>query len=92
MPGMQIKKVRRKRMRSYRKAKLFLWAFGVAGLVLGLVLIAVFVVLHHWRLAQLGIVYILIAGILLGVRGVLSYYDSERKRHRSVRSSPQSLS
>lgn len=85
----RIKKKRKKRMRSYRKTKLFLWAFAVASLVLGLGLAGWFGVRGNWRLARVGIVYVLVSGVLFGVRGVLAYHDNERKRRRELRSSPR---
>ena len=85
MATQRIRKVRRKNVRSYRKAKLFLWAFGSAGLALGLALIAVFGWRRNWHLAGVGVVYVLVAAILLGVRGVLVHVDDERKRRREFR-------
>jgi hypothetical protein len=91
MSTQRKRKVQRKHVRSYRKTKLFLWAFGAAGLALGLVLIAVFGWKQNWRLAGLGVVYVLVAGILFGVRGVLAHVDDERKRQRELQAhSPQS--
>ena len=75
-------KVQRTHVRSYRKTTLFLWAFGSAGLALGLVLIAVFGWKQNWPLAGVGVVYVLVAGILFGVRGLLVHVDDERKRQR----------
>jgi hypothetical protein len=85
MSTTRIRKVRRKYQRSYRKTKLFLWAFGSAGLALGLALIAVFGWQRNWHLAGVGVVYVLVAAILLGVRGVLVHVDDERKRRREFR-------
>ncbi len=86
------RKVQRKHVRSYRKAALFLWAFGAAGLALGLVLIAVFGWKQDWPLAGLGVVYVLVAGILLGVRGVLVHVDDDRKRQRESQTHSQQSS
>jgi hypothetical protein len=91
MSTTRIRKVRRKHERSYRKTKLFLWAFGSAGFALGLALIAVFGWKQNWPLTGLGVVYVLVAGILFGVRGVLAHVDDERKRQRELQAhSPQS--
>jgi len=88
MSAPRIKKVRRKQMRSYRKAKLFLWAFGSAGLGLGVVLIGWGLLTGHmfWKL---GVVYVLLAAILLGIRGILVHLDDGRKRRGSFRSGPR---
>ena len=85
----QIKKTRKKRMRSYRKAKLFLWAFAMAGLALGVALIGWFGMHGNWHLARVGVVYVLVSGVLFGIRGVLAHHDDERKRRRELRSSPR---
>jgi membrane protein implicated in regulation of membrane protease activity len=85
MSGQRKKKVRKKRMRSYRKAKLFLWAFGSAGLALGLGLFAWFGLQRNWQLAGVGFAYILVSLILFGIRGVLVHLDDDRKRRREFR-------
>jgi fatty acid desaturase len=85
----RIKKKRKKRMRSYRKAKLFLWAFAMAGLGLGVALIGWFGMRGNWHLARVGVVYVLVSGVLFGVRGVLAHHDDARKRRRELRSSPR---
>ena len=89
MSSQRIKKKRKKVMRSYRKAKLFLWAFGMAGLVLGLGLVGWFGMRGNWRLARVGVVYVLVSGVLFGIREVLAHHDDERKRRRELRSSPR---
>jgi hypothetical protein len=86
------KKVQRKHVRSYRKTALFLWAFGAAGLALGLVLIAVFGWKQNWPLAGLGFVYVLVAGILFGVGGVLVHVDDDRKQQRESQTHSQQSS
>jgi hypothetical protein len=72
-------------MRSYRKAKLFLWAFGSAGFILGVGLTGWFGLRGDWRLTGVGVFYILVSLILFGVRGVLVHLDDERKRKRAFR-------
>jgi hypothetical protein len=92
MSTQRNRKVKRKHVRSYRKTKLFLWAFGSAGLALGLALIAVFGWKRNWHLAGVGVVYVLVAAILLGVRGVLVHVDDERKRRREFQTRSQQSS
>ncbi len=89
MSKARIKKTRKKRMRSYRKAKLFLWAFAMAGLTLGLGLVGWFGLKGNWHLARVGAVYVLVSGVLFGIRGVLAHHDADRKRSRELRSSPR---
>ncbi len=79
-------------MRSYRKAKLFLWAFAMAGLMLGLGMVGWFGLKGNWQLARVGVVYVLVSGVLFGVRGVLAHHDDERKRRRELRLSPRAFS
>lgn len=70
-------------MRSYRKLKQFLWAFGVAGLGLGSLMLLWFGAHRRWKLAAWGLVYILVAVILLGIRNIIVAVDHSRKtRHR----------
>ena len=88
MTKQRIKKTLKKRMRSYRKIMQFLWAFGLAGLALGCILVGWFGIKHQWKLAVWGIVYILVAVILLCIRNMLAYLDNERKRKRNVYSGP----
>jgi len=89
MSKTRVKKTRRKQMRSYRKAKLFLWAFAMAGLALGIALIGWFGLAGNWHLTRVGVVYVLVSGILFGSRGVLAHHDDERKRRRSLRTRPR---
>ncbi len=89
MTQQRIKKVRKKRMRSYRKIMHFLWAFGIAGMILGIGLIGWFSLQHRWNIAMLGVVYSLFAAILLGIRGILSNMDNNRKRRHGVYSGPK---
>ena len=76
-------------MRSYRKTMQFLWAFGIAGLGIGAMLVIVFGLKRSWKLVLLGLSYILIASILLAIRNVLNYLDQERKRKRHIHTSPR---
>jgi hypothetical protein len=89
MSKQKTKKYRKKRMRSYRKIMHFLWAFGIAGIGLGGLLIGWFGLHRQWKMVIWGIIYILFASILLGIRGILAYLDQERKRRRQVYSGPR---
>jgi hypothetical protein len=88
MPVERIKRTRKKKMRSYRHVMLFLWAFGIAGFGLGMGLI-VWGIMADMRMAQLGVVYVLVACILVGVRGILHHRDDVRKRKHVYRTSPR---
>ncbi len=85
MSNTRIRRVRTKRVRSYRKARVFLWAFGTAGLALGLGLMAWFGLHRNWHLASVGLLYSLVALILFGIRGVLGHLDDERRRRRDFK-------
>lgn len=88
MTDKRIKKIRKKRMRSYRKIMQFLWAFGLAGLALGVILIGWSGLQCHWKMVLLGIIYALTSIILLGVRGILSHIDHDRKRRHNIHTTP----
>jgi hypothetical protein len=91
MPQKQIKRMRKKKLRSYRKLMLFLWAFGVAGVSLGVWLIG-WGIMADSGLGKLGVVYLLVAFILLGIRGVLGHLDDARRRKHVFRSSARTSS
>ena len=84
----KTKRYRKKRMRSYRKLMQILWAFGIALNGLGVVLVLLFGSQHKLKWALLGVVYILLATILFGIRNILAYIDRERKHKRHAYSSP----
>ncbi len=84
--------MRRKRMRSYRDVKHFLWAFSIAGFVIGCGLMGWFGLHGHWQLAKVGLVYVLISALLFGIRGIIEHKDAERKRRRNIRHAPRSSS
>ncbi len=84
MDAVPQKRKRRKRLPSYRRMKSFLLALGLAGLVLGVLLTVTFGVRGEWRVAEMGLVYVLLALGILGVRGLVVYYDQQRKRTRSI--------
>ena len=90
MTKQKIKKVRKKRMRSYREVMHFLWAFGIAGLILGIGIIGYFGLQRRWNVALLGVVYTLTAAIFLGIRGIISNLDQKRKQQRHIHSRPKS--
>jgi len=83
MSGQKKKRTKKKRMRSYRKLKQFLWAFGMAGLGLGVLMLGWFGIHGRWDLAAWGLVYILVSIILLSLRNIIAALDRKRKtRHR----------
>lgn len=70
-------------MRSYRKVNQMLLVFGIAGLALGITLVVFFTIKRHMFLIGVGLVYILISLLLLGIRGVLVYLGEINKRWRA---------
>jgi len=86
-------KRRRKRrkvtIRSYRKARQLLLVFGTAGMALGAGLVAVFILKNNMLLVRVGIIYMLVAGLLLGIRGVLAHLDELNKHRRAALRSGQ---
>jgi membrane protein implicated in regulation of membrane protease activity len=83
--GMPMVKKRRRRYRSVRKLNAFLLAFGLTALCLGGVLVLYFVVRGQFKWAGIGGVYVLVAGVLLGLRGVLVYQHEQRKVRHATR-------
>ncbi len=79
---MKQRRKRRVKGRSYRQVRQVLLAFGVAGAVLGLVLLAYFGYRRHFPLAAVGGIYLLVACLLLGIRGVLGHLDELRRHNR----------
>jgi len=79
---------RRKRMRSYRKLKMFLLVLSIAGFMLGVMMALVFSVLQRYKIAAVGVVYMAVAIGLYGLRGVIHYYDEQRKRKRNAFQAP----
>lgn len=75
-------KTRKIKMRSYRKTRQLLFVFGTAGLALGGGLVAFFMLKRNILLVNIGLIYILTAMLLLGIRGVLGYLDDINKRRR----------
>lgn len=73
---------RKFKMRSYRQLRQILLAFGTAGLVLGLGLIGFFGFRGNYKLAAVGLIYVLVAGLLLGIRGVLTYISEINRQRR----------
>lgn len=69
-------------MHSYRQVRQLLLAFGVAGLVLGIGLIGFFGFKRNLKLAGVGAAYVLVAMLLLGIRGVLTYIGEINRQRR----------
>jgi len=84
MPKERKRKVRRRKMRSFRKLKLFLFAFGTAGAAMGAGLCVVFSFKGNWKLVAVGLGYVLLSAAALGARGILMYLDEtwKERRHR----------
>lgn len=73
-------------MRSYRKAIQMLLVFGTAGMALGVGLVVFYAVKKNIFLVKVGLVYVLVSTLLLGIRGVLLHFDAMNKRRRSENS------
>ncbi len=69
-------------MRSYRQVRQVLLAFGMAGLVMGIGLIGFFGLKRDFKLAGFGAAYVLVAMLLLGIRGVLTYIGEINRQRR----------
>ncbi len=72
---------RKVRWRSHRQLRQILFAFGLAGATLGVLLCLVFSYGQQFHLVGIGAVYLAASGLLLGIRGVLGHLD-ELHRHR----------
>ena len=75
---------RKVKMRSYRKPRQMLFVFGTALLALGIGLVGVFTLHRNRQLVWIGTAYLLVALLLLGLRGILAYLDEENKRRRAA--------
>ena len=64
---------RRRHFRGYRRVKVVLLALGIAGLVLGLMLMGWYVLRGNVKLLNIGVVYVLASVVVLGLRGVMVY-------------------
>jgi ABC-type nickel/cobalt efflux system permease component RcnA len=83
---MHGKRRKGRQFRSVRKINAFLLAFGLTALCLGAALALYFVLRGQFKWAGIGCVYVLAAGVLLGLRGVLAYQHEARKvRHAQQR-------
>jgi fatty acid desaturase len=73
------RKIRRVAWRSHRRARQVLFAFGLAGLGLGCLLLLLYGYFGQGILLWLGLVYIMVACLLLGVRRILGHLDDLRR-------------
>lgn len=77
--------LKRKKWRSHRKLCQILFAFGMAGLFLGVGLVGYFFVKGPRRMMLVGLVYVSAAGVLLAIRGVLQHLDEFHRRRRQIK-------
>lgn len=70
---MQCQPRRRRRFRGYRRLKVVFFAVGIAGLLIGLFLLAWYALSHNVKLLNLGTVYVLVSLVVLGLRGIIVY-------------------
>lgn len=75
-------RIRKVKMGSYRQVRQVLLAFGMAGLLIGIVLIGLFGFRRNFKLAGIGAVYVLMSMLLLGIRGVLTYLGEINRQRR----------
>lgn len=85
MPAKRKKRSHQFKMRSHRQLRQTLLAFGIAGLTLGLGLMIFYGLKRDVKLASVGLIYVLVALSLLGIRGVLNHI-AEVNRHRRFKS------
>lgn len=74
--------MRKTKMRSYRQLRQVLLAFGMAGLVMGIGLIVFFGFQRHLKLAGVGVIYMLVSVLILGIRGVLTHIGEINRQRR----------
>jgi uncharacterized membrane protein YuzA (DUF378 family) len=75
-------RTRKVKMHSYRQVRQVLLAFGMAALVIGIGLIGFFGFRRDFKLAGVGAAYVLVAMLLLGIRGVLAYLGEINRQRR----------
>jgi hypothetical protein len=64
---------RRRHFRGYRRVKVVLLAVGIAGLFLGLFLLCWYAMSGNVKLFNIGIIYVLVSLIVIGLRGIIVY-------------------
>jgi uncharacterized ion transporter superfamily protein YfcC len=77
-PQEQNSSRRRRHFPGYRRVKVMLLALGVAGLVLGFGITAWFALYRNATLIMIGIIYMLVSAVLLGLRGIIIYMGRPR--------------
>ena len=70
---MQYQPRKRRHFRGYRRLKVVLLAVGVAGLFLGLFLLCWYALSGNIKLLNIGIIYVLVSLIVVGLRGIMVY-------------------
>ncbi|MDD4871698.1 MAG: hypothetical protein PHR77_14160 [Kiritimatiellae bacterium] len=69
---------KRRHFRGYRHLKVILLALGLAGLILGLGMAGGYIFHKNVKLLNLGLVYMIISLIVLGLRGIMVYLGRSR--------------
>ena len=82
---MRIRRNRRVSWRSHRRLRQVLFAFGSAGGALGILLLLFFSYRRQPILLWLGLVYVMLACMLFGVRSILAHLDDVRRCKRYQR-------
>ena len=77
----RIRHGRRKRLQSVKPITLFLLCTGLVGFVLGVGLLFLSVLKGNAKLRTFGLIYVLAAVGILGVRALVVLWDRVRKRH-----------
>ena len=64
---------RRRRFKGYRRIKVVLLALGLAGLALGFSLAGGYLFHGNVKLLKIGVIYVLVSMVVLGLRGIMIY-------------------
>jgi hypothetical protein len=69
---------RRKHFRGYRRLKVVLFAIGIAGLLIGLLLVGSSALSGNDKLFRIGIIYVFVFLAVIGLRGIITFLGSSR--------------
>jgi len=71
----QYQQRRRRYFRGYRRVKVVFFAVGITGLVIGLFLLGWYALSGHVKLLNMGVIYVLVSLIVIGLRGIIVYFS-----------------
>ena len=78
IPEVRHQSRRRRHFRGYRRFKVVLFALGIAGLVLGLIMIGWYALRGNEKLLNMGVLYVLASLAVFGLRGIMVYLGQTR--------------